>query len=99
MRCPARSTKGWVMRHAETVTFGGSGLDRAAEIRDATMVHLYDDEEMAFVRDISGRAPFVASGRIPTGPTAWVVWPFRMLPWDDARIDAELRRDLDQAGD
>lgn len=33
MRCPTRSTKGRVMRHAETVTFGGSGLDRATEIR------------------------------------------------------------------
>ena len=38
------------MRHAETVTFGGSGLDRAAELRD----------------DGAGLAAQVAAGRAET---------------------------------
>ncbi|MCZ7685123.1 MAG: hypothetical protein M5U28_42675 [Sandaracinaceae bacterium] len=55
--------------------------DRAAELRDAILTHLYDEREM---RLIGG-----------TGQTAWAVWPMPLLPWDDPRIDRQLQLDIE----
>jgi len=68
--------------------------DRAEELRSAMEVELYDEEEGRFVMDASGRAPFEASDRVPTGPGAWMVWPLRLLPWSDPRMEDQVRADM-----
>ena len=65
---------------------------RAGELREAILTELYDEEAMRF---ISVPAAAINPGSAPTGPTAWLVWPMRLLPWDDARVDTQLRADLE----
>jgi len=69
--------------------------ERAGELREAILTHFHDPEEEIFISE----AVNVANpGSTPSGPTAWLVWPMRLLPWDDPRIDAQLRADLENIG-
>ena len=34
----------------------------------------------------------LASGMIPVGPTAWLVWPFPLYPWGNERISRQRCR-------
>ncbi len=69
--------------------------ERAAELRDAILVHFYDVDREVFTSE----AVNVANpGSSPSGPTAWLVWPMHVLPWDDPRVDAQLRHDLENIG-
>ena len=53
---------GWTMKHAETVTFGGSGLDRAGEVRS-------DREAVATLQaDSAARAILFWRGKILVDP-------------------------------
>ncbi|MCC7543054.1 MAG: hypothetical protein IT379_42955, partial [Deltaproteobacteria bacterium] len=63
---------------------------RAAELRDAILVHFYRDG-----RFVTGAGATVNPGSAASGPTAWLAWPARALPFDDARIVAQVRSDLD----
>jgi len=65
---------------------------RAAEVRDGITTHLYDPDAMRFVRDVGAAASPEVSG--PTGTTAWLVWPARVLPPDDPRVRSQLLSDL-----
>lgn len=66
---------------------------RAVELRLAIEKHFYDPEEQVFFMSESGRLPIQASGLTPTGPTAWLVWPCTLLPFEDERIQRQLQRD------
>lgn len=65
---------------------------RACELRSAILDLLYDEEAGRFTMD-PGR-PFDPA-RAPLGPGAWLVWPMRVLPWDDPRIRPEVLGQLD----
>lgn len=66
---------------------------RAGELRDALVAHFYDATAGRFVNPVSGGA--VANpGSAALGPTAWLVWPARLLPYDDPRVAAQVRYDL-----
>jgi len=71
---------------------------RATELRDAILEHLYDAEEERFISEAPTGPQMMAAaqnpGSTPTGPTAWLVWPMHVLPWDDARVDRQLELDL-----
>lgn len=68
---------------------------RALEVRAAIETNFYDAEEGVFFMSESGRLPIMASGLIPVGPTAWLVWPCTLYPFDDPRIQRQLRRDYE----
>jgi glucoamylase len=65
---------------------------RACELRNAVLEHLYDEETGRFVAEVGQHFDPL---RAPTGSTAWLVWPMRILPWDDARVQAQLAGDVD----
>lgn len=67
--------------------------DRARELRRAIEVSFYDPDEQVFFMSESARLPIQASGLTPTGPTAWLVWPCTLLPFDDARMQRQIQRD------
>lgn len=69
--------------------------DRATELRDAILDRLVDDEAGVFLRETEPRGPFAASGRTPTGTTAWAIWPMTVTPWDDPLVEAQLQADWD----
>jgi hypothetical protein len=64
---------------------------RGCELRHATEALLYDGEAMRFV---SRPGEAFDPSHAPTGETAWMVWPMRVFPWDDPRVVAQLRSDL-----
>lgn len=55
------------MRHSESVTFGGSGLDRAAHLRG-------DSEAVARLRAGGGQVLVLWRGRIPVADAGGLVW-------------------------
>ncbi|MBI2895890.1 MAG: hypothetical protein HYY06_20200 [Deltaproteobacteria bacterium] len=65
-------------------------LVRAGELRAAILEYLYDDE-VGFLGEPIASNPGSTYG----GPAAWIAWPAELLPPDDPRIVAQLRRDLD----
>ncbi|HJL19963.1 MAG TPA: hypothetical protein RMH99_30140 [Sandaracinaceae bacterium LLY-WYZ-13_1] len=65
---------------------------RAAEVRRGILTHLWDEDAERFVKEVDGTARPDASG--PTGTTAWLVWPARVLPFDDPRVRSQLESDL-----
>ena len=69
---------------------------RAWELREGIVTHLHDPLADRFVRDVGARASPEESG--PTGTTAWLVWPLRVLPWTDPRVAAQLDSDLSFVG-
>jgi len=68
---------------------------RAAELRDAIRRHFYDASEQVFFMSESERLPIQASGLVPTGPTAWLVWPFPLFDLGDPQIARQLQRDYE----
>ncbi len=66
---------------------------RAVELRDAIRTHFYDADAGVYFMTESGRLPIQASGMVPIGPTAWLVWPFALHPWSDEQIQRQLERD------
>ncbi len=67
--------------------------NRARELRSAIQDHFYEPDEQVFFMTDSGRLPIQASGLVPTGPTAWLVWPCTLFPFEDDRIQRQLHRD------
>jgi hypothetical protein len=67
--------------------------DRALELRRAIEANFYDPVDQVFFMSESGRLPILASGLTPTGPTAWLVWPCTLVPFEDDRIQRQLQRD------
>jgi hypothetical protein len=65
---------------------------RAAEVRQGIVTHLFDEEAQRFVKEVGGTASPDRSG--PTGTTGWLVWPARVLPFDDPRVRSQLESDL-----
>jgi hypothetical protein len=65
---------------------------RACELRNAIVTHLYDATAQRFV---SRADESFDPARAPLGETAWMVWPAHVFPWDDPRVDAQLRADFD----
>jgi hypothetical protein len=68
---------------------------RACELRNAIGQQLYDVAAQRFVRAPGDHFDPLSA---PTGETAWLVWPARVLPWDDPRIGPQLASDLDTIG-
>ena len=68
---------------------------RASELRDAVLRAFYDREGGRFVSEATGAAS-TNPGSSPLGATAWLVWPAQMLPVNDPRVAAQVRRDLEQ---
>lgn len=66
---------------------------RAGELKRAMRAHFYDEEQGVYVMSESERLPIQASGLVPVGPTAWLVWPFPLYPLSDPQIAAQLERD------
>ncbi len=66
---------------------------RASELRDALIARFYDPVGGRFVNTVTGPAS-VNPGSSALGPTAWLVWPARMLPYTDPRVAAQVRSDL-----
>jgi hypothetical protein len=64
---------------------------RAGELREALLTHFYDSEQQHFIAPPTHLFP----GAVHTGPTAWLVWPMQLLPFDDARMRSQVARDLD----
>lgn len=67
-------------------------VGRAAELRRATLEHLYDPR-LGFLDQPTGGAvanPGSASG----GASSWLAWPERFLPFDDPRLQDQLRKNL-----
>ncbi|MFW6051170.1 MAG: MYXO-CTERM sorting domain-containing protein [Myxococcota bacterium] len=62
---------------------------RAGELRDAMIELLWHEGEQRFVKH---PGMFEDAGS-PTGPTAWSIWPMTLLPFDDPRIEAQVRHD------
>ncbi|MFW5741568.1 MAG: hypothetical protein ACOC1F_14535, partial [Myxococcota bacterium] len=69
--------------------------ERAGELRGAIQENFYDADAGVFFMTESDRLPIQASGLTPTGPTAWLVWPCTLFPFEDARIQRQLQRDYE----
>ncbi|MCB1175151.1 MAG: hypothetical protein KDK39_16370, partial [Leptospiraceae bacterium] len=67
---------------------------RGRELKGAMRQHLYDHTKGVYAMGKSDRLPFMASGLIPVGPTAWLVWPAALYPYNDERIQQQLQYDL-----
>ncbi len=69
---------------------------RAWELKQAVLEHLYDEQSGRFLEGLEqSMNPEMAKA----GPSAWLVWPARMVPWDDPRVVGQLRAILAQALD
>ena len=68
---------------------------RASELRDALIRTFYDESRQRFVNVVTGAAAS-NPGSAGLGPTAWLVWPARMLPYSDPRVARQVRYDLEQ---
>jgi hypothetical protein len=66
---------------------------RARELKQAMRQSFYDADQGVYVMSESERLPIQASGLVPVGPTAWLVWPFPLYDFDDPQIAAQLERD------
>jgi hypothetical protein len=66
---------------------------RAIELRQAIIDEMWNEEEGRFVQEATFRGPFAASGRVPTGPSAWAIWPMRILTWDDPWVPRQIEFD------
>jgi MYXO-CTERM domain-containing protein len=61
--------------------------DRALELREATLEHMYTEEDGFLGRPEGSRS---LGGRF-----AWMSWPARMFPWDDERVQSQLEDAMD----
>jgi MYXO-CTERM domain-containing protein len=68
---------------------------RAGELRDVLVARFYDLVGGRFVNDVTGAAAS-NPGSSALGATAWLVHPARLLPYNDPRVGAQVRRDLEQ---
>ena len=72
--------------------------ERAAELREALVQEFWDPEVSRFISAAATGPQAVAAlqnpGSAPTGPTAWLVWPMRVLEWDDPMVVSQLEFDL-----
>ena len=68
---------------------------RAGELRDALVAAFYDPQHARFVNNVTGGAT-TNPGSASLGPTAWLVWPAHLLPYDDTRVAAQVRYDLEE---
>ncbi len=66
---------------------------RAGELRDVLVRRFYNARDRRFLNDVTGSAT-TNPGSAPLGPTAWLVWPSRLLPYDDPRVAQQVRFDL-----
>jgi len=67
---------------------------RAWELKQAVLTHLYDEDTGRFREGLEqSMNPEMAKA----GPSAWLVWPARMLPFDDERLVFHLRATLEQS--
>lgn len=64
---------------------------RALELQTAIATHLFDAKTGLFT---AGDNAASNPGSQGSGPTAWLVWPMRVFPWTDPRVDAQLKADL-----
>jgi hypothetical protein len=65
---------------------------RAMELRQSIQTHLFDPGTGLF---ISEAASGVNPGSKASGPTGWLVWPMRLLSYDDPILQRQVRADLD----
>lgn len=64
---------------------------RAQEIQQAIADHLFDAKTGLFAQaDNASSNP----GSAGSGPTGWLVWPMRVFPWTDKRVQAQLAADF-----
>lgn len=64
---------------------------RALELQAAISTHLFDTKTGLFT---AGDNAASNPGSQASGPTAWLVWPMRVFPWEDSRVEAQLHFDL-----
>jgi len=82
---------------AETLGHGDEATRwraRADELKGAILTHLYDADSGSFDEGLSElQNPGNAAG----GATSWMVWPAQLLPFDDERVQRQMRHNLDLA--
>ncbi|MCA9518992.1 MAG: hypothetical protein KC635_28855, partial [Myxococcales bacterium] len=69
----------------------GRWSTRRDELRAAIDAHFYDAAAGRYVEELDTASN---PGNAPGGATSWMVWPARFLPWDDARVTAQLEANL-----
>jgi MYXO-CTERM domain-containing protein len=70
--------------------------NRAWELKQAVLTHLYNEDTGLFMEGLDDRTN---PGNLPGGSSSWLVWPARMLPFGDDRVQRQLRANLDYAGE
>ncbi|TNF24656.1 MAG: hypothetical protein EP329_24545 [Deltaproteobacteria bacterium] len=79
------------LSHADEAARWGA---RADELKSAILDGLYDPESGLFDEGLSElQNPGNAAG----GASSWMVWPARLLPYDDERVQRQMRVNLDLA--